>query len=89
MAGFAIAASDAGRSASAPEAARPLIATPDIAAVIDLLEKPDASLGTDPRETRNSVLLESLSAAVNELRQLLGPDPNDRKRCFRPLEPLA
>jgi penicillin G amidase len=60
-----------------PEAARTLIATPDIAAVIDLMEKPDASLGTDPREARNSVLLESLNAAVNEIRQLLGPDPND------------
>ena len=60
-----------------PEAARSLIATPDIAAVIDLMENPDASLGTDPHAARNAMLLESLNAAVNELRQLLGPDPSD------------
>ena len=60
-----------------PEAARALIATPNITAAIDLMENPDASLGTDPGEARNSVLLESLNGAVNELRQLLGPDPSD------------
>jgi penicillin amidase len=60
-----------------PEAARVLITVPDVAAVIDLLENPDASLGADPRAARDAVLLESLSAAVNELRQLLGPDPTD------------
>jgi penicillin amidase len=59
-----------------PEAARPLIPTSDIGAVIDLMENPDASLGTDPRVARNSMLLESLKAAVNELHQLLGPDPS-------------
>ena len=58
-----------------PEAARGLITVPDIAAVIDLLENPDLSLGSDPRAGRDAVLLESLAAAVNELRQLLGPDP--------------
>jgi penicillin amidase len=58
-----------------PAAARPLIAVPDIAAVVDLLEHPDASLGADPRAARDAVLLESLAAAVNELRQRLGPDP--------------
>ena len=59
-----------------PEAARPLIPTPDIGAIIDLMENPDASLGTDPRAARNSMLLESLNAAVNELHQLFGPDPS-------------
>jgi penicillin G amidase len=59
-----------------PEAARALIPTPDIGAVIDLMENPDASLGTDPRAARNSMLLESLNAAVNELHRLLGPDPS-------------
>jgi penicillin G amidase len=69
-----------GRAAVAtatPEAARALIAVPDIAAVIDLMENPDASLGTDPRAVRNAVLMESLNAAVNELRQILGPDPTN------------
>jgi penicillin amidase len=60
-----------------PEAARALIAVPDIAAVIDLLENPDASLGADPRAGRDAVLLESLASAVNEVRQLLGPDPSN------------
>ena len=46
---------------SDPEAARALIPTPDIGAVIDLMENPDASLGADPRAARNSMLLESLT----------------------------
>jgi penicillin amidase len=59
-----------------PEAAGALITVPDIAAVIDLMENPDASLGAEPRTARDALLLESLSSAVNELRQLLGPDPS-------------
>jgi hypothetical protein len=35
---------------------------------------PDASLGAGPRAARNAGLLESLNAAVDELRQLFGPD---------------
>jgi penicillin amidase len=58
-----------------PQAARALITVPDIAAVIDLMENPDASLGAEPRAARDAVLLESLSAAMKELSQLLGPDP--------------
>jgi penicillin G amidase len=57
-----------------PEAARALIAIPDIAAVIDLMENPDASLGANPRAERDSLLLESLGRAVKEVRELLGPD---------------
>jgi penicillin amidase len=60
-----------------PEAARALIAVPDIAAVIDLMENPDTSLGADPRAERDSVLLESLGRAVKEVRELLGPDPTN------------
>ena len=41
------------------------------------MENPDTSLGTDPRAGRDAVLLESLSAAVNEVRHFLGPDPAD------------
>jgi penicillin amidase len=69
-----------GRAAVAkatPEAARALIAVPDIAAVIDLLENPDASLGADPHAVRDTVLLASLGAAVNELGQIFGPDPSN------------
>jgi penicillin G amidase len=57
-----------------PEAARTLIAVPDVAAVIDLLENPDSSLGEDSLVGRNTLLLESLGAAVSEVRQTLGPD---------------
>jgi len=57
-----------------PEAARSLIPIPDIAGIIDLMENPDASLGADPPAARDALLLESLGAAVNELRQILGPD---------------
>lgn len=67
-----------GRAAVAratPAAARALIAAPDTGAVIDLMENPDASLGVDPRTARDTILLTSLTAAVHEVRQLLGPDP--------------
>jgi penicillin G amidase len=51
-----------------PEAARALIAIPDIASVIDLMENPDTSLGANPRAERDSLLLESLGRAVKEVR---------------------
>ena len=57
-----------------PETARALIAVPDMAAVIDLLENPDTSLGADRRAERDSLLMESLGRAVKEVRGLLGPD---------------
>lgn len=58
----------------APEPARAIIGAGDLAAVTELLEHPDASLGDDPRGTRDTILLDSLREAVNELRQRLGPD---------------
>jgi penicillin G amidase len=58
-----------------PEPARAAVGTPDTAAVLAALESPDAMLGPDPKAARDAVLLESLRAAVNELRQALGPDP--------------
>jgi len=57
-----------------PEAARKLVGDAHLAAVIDYLEHPDVALGADPGAARDAVLLESLQAAVAELKQLLGPD---------------
>jgi penicillin amidase len=57
---------------AAPEAARKLIGNGHIEAVIDYLEHPDNSLGPDPNAARNAILVESLTAAVEELKQRLG-----------------
>jgi len=62
-------------SRAVPEAARGVIGGGDIAAVMALLEKPDASLGTAPVATRDAILRESLLAAYNEVAGRLGPDP--------------
>jgi penicillin amidase len=56
-----------------PEAARKLIGDAHLAAVIDYLEHPDGALGADPAAARDAILLESLKAAIAELKQLLGP----------------
>jgi penicillin amidase len=57
-----------------PEPARAALGTPDVSAVITYLEKPDSALGPDPNAARDAILLESLKGAVDEVRQLLGPD---------------
>ena len=57
-----------------PEPARAALGTSDVTAVVAALEKPDAALGPDPKAARDAILLESLKAAVNEVRQVLGPD---------------
>jgi penicillin G amidase len=56
-----------------PEAARQLVGDAHLEAVIGYLEHPDSALGTDPAAVRDAILLESLKAAVAELKQLLGP----------------
>jgi penicillin amidase len=56
-----------------PEAARKLVGDAHLAAVIDYLEHPDSALGADPAAARDAILLESLKAAIVELKQLLGP----------------
>lgn len=61
---------------AAPEGARALIGGGDLAAVMDLLEAPDASLGPDPAATRDAILIASLEAAVAEVASRLGPDPS-------------
>jgi penicillin amidase len=57
-----------------PAPARPILATADIGAITDLLGQPDASLGAEPAEARDAILLESFAAAVGEVSQLLGAD---------------
>lgn len=55
-----------------PLAARAIMGNGDIAAVMDLLEHPDASLDA---AARDSALRESLIAAYDEVAGKLGPDP--------------
>ena len=62
--------------AAAPEGARALIGGGDLAAVMDLLEAPDAAFGPDPAGTRDALLVRSLEAAVAEVASRLGPDPS-------------
>ncbi len=59
---------------AAPPAARPLLGGGDLAAVMALLESPDATLGADPAAARDAILSESLVAAFAETRERLGAD---------------
>ena len=59
-----------------PEAARALVGGGDLAAVMDLLDAPDGTLGPNPATTRDVLLLQSLAAAVAEVEARLGPDPS-------------
>jgi penicillin amidase len=61
--------------AATPAPARALIPRADIAATIDLLEHPDARLGSDPNKARDRLLIESLVSAAADVSQRLGPDP--------------
>lgn len=57
-----------------PEPARGIVGNGDLGAVVDLLEKPDASLGPDPLAVRDAILSETLAAAVGEVSLALGTD---------------
>jgi penicillin amidase len=57
-----------------PAAARKLVEQGHLEAVISYLEHPDRRLGPDPAAARDAILLESLSAALAEIRNRLGPD---------------
>ncbi|MFC4174158.1 penicillin acylase family protein [Microvirga sp. GCM10011540] len=57
-----------------PEKVGAVLGTSDIAAVVDYLENPGSALGPDPVVVRQAILIESLNSAINEVRQLLGPD---------------
>jgi penicillin amidase len=56
-----------------PAAARKLVGDGHLEAVIDYLEHPGSALGPDPQAARSAILLESLTAALAEIKQLLGP----------------
>jgi penicillin amidase len=62
---------------AAPPAAAAIMGNGDIAAVMALLEAPDATLGADPAGARDAILRESLIAAYDEVAGKLGPDPKD------------
>ncbi len=57
-----------------PIAAREIVGSGHLEAIISYLERPDSRLGADPIAARNAIVLESLEAALDELRQRLGPD---------------
>ncbi len=76
-----------------PQAVRAIIGNGDIAAVMDLLENPDASLDA---AARDAALRESLVAAYDEVAGKLGPDPKTwawgrlhQARFEHALSPLA
>ncbi|MDO8377538.1 penicillin acylase family protein [Phenylobacterium sp.] len=80
-------------AATTPKAAQTIIGNGDLAAVMELLEHPDASL---PAAARDAVLKASLLAAADELSARLGPDPKDwawgklhQARFEHALTPLA
>jgi len=58
----------------APEAARPLIGSGNLASISDLILRPDARLGEDPAAARDAILRDSLRSALADLTQRLGPD---------------
>ncbi|HEV7689850.1 MAG TPA: penicillin acylase family protein, partial [Hyphomonadaceae bacterium] len=57
-----------------PEAARALVGSGSIEAVIDYLASPDKKLGPDPIAARDAIVTESLVSALAELKERLGPD---------------
>jgi penicillin G amidase len=46
----------------------------NVAAMIDLLERPDQKLGADPQRARDELMLSTLTSALAETKKLLGPD---------------
>lgn len=58
-----------------PAAARELVGGGHLEAIVTYLEKPDSRLGAKPVEARNTIILESLKAATDELAQKLGGEP--------------
>jgi penicillin amidase len=57
-----------------PEAARDVVGMPPLSRIIAWMQAPDGRFGADPIKGRNELLLKSLSEAVDELKQKLGPD---------------
>jgi penicillin amidase len=59
-----------------PEKARELVGNGHLEAVLNWLENPDRPAGASPQSARDPVIIESLSAAIAELKERLGPDMN-------------
>jgi penicillin amidase len=57
-----------------PAAARKIVDTGSLDAVVTYLEHPDAAIGADPSAARDALLLASLGETVTEVKTLLGPD---------------
>ncbi len=62
------------RTLMVPKEAQPFIGQPSMKRVIDWLNAPDGRFGADPRAGREQLLARSLSEAVDELTNKLGPD---------------
>ncbi len=88
-----------GRTAAAravPESVRDLVGSGEFEAVVMLMERPDGRLGNDPAAARDRILLDSLKAALAEVRDRLGPDMAQwtwgklhHARFVHALQPLA
>ncbi|HEX5006679.1 MAG TPA: penicillin acylase family protein [Hyphomonadaceae bacterium] len=59
-----------------PEKARMLVGNGHLEAVLTWLENPDRPAGASPQSARDPVIIESLRAAIAELKERLGPDMN-------------
>jgi penicillin amidase len=59
-----------------PAAARERVGSGHLEAILSYLENPDSRLGPKPLEARNTIILETLKAATDELAQRLGDDPH-------------
>jgi penicillin amidase len=59
-----------------PEKARELVGNGHLEAVLNWLENPDRRAGASAQSARDPVIIESLAAAVAELKERLGPDMN-------------
>ena len=62
------------RDAVVPEEARPYVGMPAMTRIIAWMQAPDGRFGADPIKGRNALLIKSLSEAVADLTQRLGPD---------------
>ena len=58
-----------------PPGLQELIAVPDTALIVSLMEAPDERFGAEPKRARDRLLLETLAAAWQETARLLGDDP--------------
>jgi penicillin amidase len=62
------------RNTVVPEAARAYVGMPPMSRIIAWMQAPDGRFGADPIAGRDALLIKSLSDAVADLTQRLGPD---------------